>query len=111
MLFCETPIRGLFIVDPEQPVDRRGSFARTWCAREFAERGLNAGIAQCATSFNQHPASSRGLRWDDPAIGIRWPELGVRMISERDAAVPPLRARRDTGAAITPALQVPEVRA
>jgi dTDP-4-dehydrorhamnose 3,5-epimerase-like enzyme len=111
VLFCETPIRGLFIVDPEQPVDRRGSFARTWCAREFAERGLNAGIAQCAAWFNHPPASSRGLRWDDSAIGIRWPELGVRLISERDAALPLLRARRDTGAAIAHVLQVPEVRA
>lgn len=31
-----------------------------------------------------HPESARGLRWDDPALGIRWP-LPVSVISERDA--------------------------
>lgn len=31
------------------------------------------------------PASGRGVRWDDPAFGIRWPEPpGERVISERD---------------------------
>jgi dTDP-4-dehydrorhamnose 3,5-epimerase len=30
-----------------------------------------------------HPESARGLRWDDPKLGIRWP-LPVSVISERD---------------------------
>jgi dTDP-4-dehydrorhamnose 3,5-epimerase len=30
-----------------------------------------------------HPESGRGVRWDDPAFGIAWPEA-VRVISERD---------------------------
>jgi dTDP-4-dehydrorhamnose 3,5-epimerase len=30
-----------------------------------------------------HPESARGLRWDDPRLGIRWP-LPVSVISERD---------------------------
>lgn len=30
-----------------------------------------------------HPGSARGLRWDDPALGIRWP-LPVSTISQRD---------------------------
>ncbi|MFO0752927.1 MAG: dTDP-4-dehydrorhamnose 3,5-epimerase [Thermodesulfovibrionales bacterium] len=29
------------------------------------------------------PDSARGVRWDDPAFGIRWP-LAVKVISERD---------------------------
>jgi dTDP-4-dehydrorhamnose 3,5-epimerase len=37
-----------------------------------------------------HPEASRGLRWDDPAIGIRWPEP-VQVISERDRGYPDLR--------------------
>lgn len=40
-----------------------------------------------------HPESSRGLRWDDPALGIRWP-LPEPMVSARDRAyplLPPLR--------------------
>lgn len=31
------------------------------------------------------PAAARGVRWDDPAFGIRWPAVaGQRLISERD---------------------------
>jgi len=30
-----------------------------------------------------HPESARGLRWDDPKLGIRWP-LPVSVISRRD---------------------------
>ena len=30
-----------------------------------------------------HPESARGVRWDDPAFGITWPET-AKMISERD---------------------------
>jgi dTDP-4-dehydrorhamnose 3,5-epimerase len=34
-----------------------------------------------------HPESSRGVRWDDPAFGIAWPEK-VGVISERDRTYP-----------------------
>jgi dTDP-4-dehydrorhamnose 3,5-epimerase len=34
-----------------------------------------------------HPASARGVRWDDPAFAIPWPEP-VRVISERDRTFP-----------------------
>ena len=36
------------------------------------------------------PDAARGLRWSDPAIGIRWPAAPAVM-SERDAAYPLLR--------------------
>jgi dTDP-4-dehydrorhamnose 3,5-epimerase len=35
------------------------------------------------------PALARGVRWDDPALGIAWP-LAPTSISERDAAYPDL---------------------
>lgn len=34
------------------------------------------------------PASERGVRWDDPAFGIVWPEEGARIINARDNAYP-----------------------
>jgi dTDP-4-dehydrorhamnose 3,5-epimerase len=34
------------------------------------------------------PAAATGVRWDDPAFGIEWPEAGERLISERDRAWP-----------------------
>lgn len=38
------------------------------------------------------PASASGVRWDDPAFGIHWPEPeGERTISEKDRAYPDFR--------------------
>jgi dTDP-4-dehydrorhamnose 3,5-epimerase len=34
------------------------------------------------------PGAARGVRWDDPAFGIEWPEAEERLISERDLAWP-----------------------
>ncbi len=34
------------------------------------------------------PAAAGGVRWDDPAFGIEWPEAPVRTISERDRVWP-----------------------
>jgi dTDP-4-dehydrorhamnose 3,5-epimerase len=34
------------------------------------------------------PESARGVRWDDPALGIEWPASDERVISERDRAWP-----------------------
>jgi hypothetical protein len=39
------------------------------------------------------PAAIRGVRWDDLAFGIEWPETGGELIiSERDAAHPDFTA-------------------
>ena len=37
-----------------------------------------------------HPESARGVRWDDPALGIEWPPCEGRVISERDRSFPDL---------------------
>jgi len=34
------------------------------------------------------PAAARGIRWNDPQVGINWPILEGVTISERDAALP-----------------------
>jgi dTDP-4-dehydrorhamnose 3,5-epimerase len=36
------------------------------------------------------PESARGVRWDDPAFGIEWPEASERIINERDRNYPAL---------------------
>lgn len=36
------------------------------------------------------PSSAAGCRFDDPAVGIEWPEAAGRTISARDLAWPPL---------------------
>jgi dTDP-4-dehydrorhamnose 3,5-epimerase len=37
------------------------------------------------------PGASTGVRWDDPAFGIAWPEAAERTISEKDRAWPDYR--------------------
>jgi dTDP-4-dehydrorhamnose 3,5-epimerase len=42
------------------------------------------------------PERERGLRWDDPALGIAWPvDRGGTILSERDRNWPKLAALRD----------------
>lgn len=31
-----------------------------------------------------HPECARGIRWDDPAFDIKWPEIQQRVISQKD---------------------------
>ncbi len=173
MLFHPTELSGAWLIEPELISDERGSFARTWCAREFEERGLNPRLVQCNISVNRlrgtlrgmhfqrephseaklvrctrgaiydvivdlrldsptcrrwsafelsadnhrqlyipegfahgfqtltddsevfyqmsqvlHPESATGVRWDDPAFGIRWPVVERRILSPRDASYP-----------------------
>ena len=46
------------------------------------------------------PEAASGVRWDDPAFGIEWPDAEARTISERDLAWPDyeLDSRRSRGA-------------
>lgn len=34
------------------------------------------------------PETAAGVRWDDPAFGIEWPEASERIINERDRSYP-----------------------
>jgi dTDP-4-dehydrorhamnose 3,5-epimerase len=173
MIFRETKLSGAFVVEPERFEDERGFFARSWSAREFAERGLDPALAECNVSFNRRAgtlrgmhyqaaphaqaklvrcprgriydviidlrpesetfrrwvgvelsaengamlyvpegfahgfqtladdtevfyqmsayyeaASGRGVRWDDPAFGVEWPEAGERIMNARDRDYP-----------------------
>lgn len=176
MRFTGTKLEGAFVIDLEPLSDERGFFARTWCRREWQQRGLNAELAQCSISFSakagtlrgmhyqadphaeaklvrctrgriydvivdlrpdsptftqwtavelgaddrrmlyvpercahgfqtltdatevfyqisafHEPSSQRGVRWDDPAFGIMWPDAAGRVISSRDRAFPDFR--------------------
>jgi dTDP-4-dehydrorhamnose 3,5-epimerase len=61
--FVETTLPGAFVIEPQLVRDDRGWFARTFDAREFAERGLEPSIAQCSTSFNAKAGTVRGLHY------------------------------------------------
>jgi dTDP-4-dehydrorhamnose 3,5-epimerase len=66
VIFTETVLPGAFVIDPEPAEDARGLFARTWCEREYAVRGLVTRISQCSTSFNKRKGTLRGLHYQLP---------------------------------------------
>lgn len=63
MKFIETPLKGSYIIEAEPIEDERGSFARSWCQREFAEHGLNTRVVQCNISFNRKRGTLRGMHF------------------------------------------------
>ena len=61
MIFREAAIPGAFLIELERFEDERGSFARSFCAREFEERGLNPHVVQCNVSTNRKRGTLRGM--------------------------------------------------
>ena len=179
MIFTETAIAGVFLVELEPRGDDRGFFARAFCAEEFAAHGLEtrwvqanvghsnragtirglhyqapphaeAKLVRCTAgavfdvavdvreesstylqwygtelsarngsmlylpegvahgyqsltddaetyylvSAAYAPAAERGLRWDDPALGIAWPHLDAPILSDKDAGWPLVASTR-----------------
>lgn len=88
---------------------RRGSptFLRWYGARLTAEDGAALFVPEgCAHGFQTlvddtevlylisaryEPAAATGVRWDDPAFGIEWPDAAVRTLSARDRGWPDFR--------------------
>jgi dTDP-4-dehydrorhamnose 3,5-epimerase len=67
MIFTESALAGALLIDMERIEDDRGFFARSFCAEEFAGRGLSANMPQCSVSFNSRRATLRGLHFQsDP---------------------------------------------
>jgi dTDP-4-dehydrorhamnose 3,5-epimerase len=63
VLFIETKLAGVYIIELEKMEDDRGFFARTFCQEEFMAHGLNARVVQCSTSFNLRKGTLRGMHY------------------------------------------------
>ena len=61
MIYTELDIPGVFTVDLEERSDDRGFFARSYCADEFAARGLVHEMVQSNLSFNHVAGTVRGM--------------------------------------------------
>ena len=66
MTFTETALAGAFIIDVEPIVDDRGFFAYLFCAKEAAEHGIAARVAQVKLSYNRRKATLRGMHFQVP---------------------------------------------
>jgi dTDP-4-dehydrorhamnose 3,5-epimerase len=71
--------------------NRRAFFIPDGCAHGFQTLAPDSEVLyQMSTPYV--PGSGRGVRWDDPAFAVQWPEPppGGRIMSERDASYPDL---------------------
>jgi dTDP-4-dehydrorhamnose 3,5-epimerase len=66
MIFTETKIRGVYVIEPELLTDERGFFARSFCKDEFRKYGLETDIVQCNISYNKIKGTLRGMHYQVP---------------------------------------------
>ena len=65
MRFTETDLRGAWVIDPNPHKDDRGRFMRAWCAREFAEHGLDFVPVQANMGFSFRKGTVRGMHFQE----------------------------------------------
>jgi dTDP-4-dehydrorhamnose 3,5-epimerase len=63
MIFSETKISGVYVIDVERRRDGRGFFARTWCERELQENGLTNSVVQENVAFSHKQGCVRGMHF------------------------------------------------
>ena len=66
MIFTETKIKGVYLIEPELLTDERGFFARSFCKDEFRNHGLETDIVQCNISYNKRKGTLRGMHYQAP---------------------------------------------
>jgi dTDP-4-dehydrorhamnose 3,5-epimerase len=71
--------------------NRRQLWIPAGFAHGFVALTEGAEVLYKTTDF-YHQGSERSIRWDDPALGIAWPDAGPRILSDKDAAAPLLSA-------------------
>ncbi len=63
MIFTESPLHGVFLIDLEKRGDERGFFARAFCEREFAAHGLATRFVQMNNSLTGPKGTLRGMHY------------------------------------------------
>jgi dTDP-4-dehydrorhamnose 3,5-epimerase len=66
MIFTETQIKDVYLIEPEFHPDERGFFARSFCKDEFRNHGLETDIVQCNISYNRKKGTLRGMHYQAP---------------------------------------------
>ncbi|MHB8170367.1 MAG: dTDP-4-dehydrorhamnose 3,5-epimerase [Thermincolia bacterium] len=74
MIFTETKIPGVYVIEIQPLKDERGFFACTWCQEEFHARGLNPRLVQCNISFNRQKGTLRGMHYQV------WPHEEAKLV-------------------------------
>ena len=81
MIFTPTKLPGAWAIDTTWATDSRGSFGRTFCERELAERGLATRFPQHSASRSSAKATLRGMHFQ------RAPHGEVKIVSCHKGAI------------------------
>jgi dTDP-4-dehydrorhamnose 3,5-epimerase len=65
MIFTETKLSGVFIIEMEQITDHRGFFSRLFCKKEYHENGVQFEPVQSNFSYSKYRYTLRGLHYQD----------------------------------------------
>jgi dTDP-4-dehydrorhamnose 3,5-epimerase len=63
MRFTPTTLADAYLIHLDPRGDERGMFARAFCAREFAEQGLETAFVQANISSNRRAGTVRGMHF------------------------------------------------
>ncbi len=89
-----SPTFGKWVGETLSSTNRKQIFVPIGFAHGFLVLSETAEVIYKASDFYA-PAEERGILWNDPAVGIRWPESGVApVINARDAGYPALAAAK-----------------
>lgn len=81
MRFMETRLSNVLLFIPEPVMDARGYFARTFCEREFAQKGLDIHFVQHSISVSKLKGTVRGMHFQ------REPHGEVKVVSCRQGSI------------------------
>lgn len=63
MHFTKTNLQGAYLIDLDKKGDDRGFFARFYCAKEFADHGLDNHFVQVNNSLSAYKGTLRGMHY------------------------------------------------
>lgn len=63
MIFTETDLNGVYVIEPERFEDERGFFAPSFSQREFEKRGLASRFVENNISYSHRRGTLRGLHY------------------------------------------------
>lgn len=84
-----SPTYGKWIAAILSAENRHMLYVPEGCAHGFQTLVRNSEVFYQISAFHA-PDAARGIRWDDPDLGIDWPERGKPITSERDRDFPGL---------------------
>lgn len=69
MIFTETKLKGVFVIEPKRFEDERGFFAPAFSAENFAAYGLEGRFVESNISFSKKNGTIRGMHYQAAPYG------------------------------------------